>query len=67
MVGGFHSGTSLAISSAMPIEICMGRAAALLVHPAAAWIRLSARGRVMLLGAYATASYFVVLSALLAL
>ena len=51
----------------MPIEICVGRAAALLVHPAAAWIRLSARGRAMLLGAYATASYFVVLTALLAL
>ena len=67
MVGGLHPGTGLAVSSAMPIEICVGRAAALLVHPAAAWTRLSARGRVMLLGAYATASYFVVLTALLAL
>jgi hypothetical protein len=51
----------------MPIEICMGRAAALLVHPAAAWVRLSTRGRLLLVGAYATASYLAVLTALIAL
>ena len=50
----------------MPIEICVGRALALFVHPAAAWLRLSGRGRVILLGAYATAGYVSVLGALLA-
>ena len=51
----------------MPIEIRLGRAAALMVHPTAAWTRLSARGRATLLGAYAAASYVAVLTALLAL
>ncbi len=50
----------------MPIEICLGRGLALFVHPAAAWLRLSTRGRVMLLRAYVTASYVAVLTALLA-
>jgi len=48
----------------MTIEICLGRGLALLVHPAAAWRRLPARGRVILLSAYATVSYVAVLSAL---
>jgi len=51
----------------MPIEICVGRAAALFVHPAAAWTRLSTRGRLLLVGGYATASYVAVLAALIAL
>jgi hypothetical protein len=50
----------------MPIEICLGRGLALLVHPAAAWRRLPTRGRVVLLSAYATMSYVAVLTALLA-
>ena len=50
----------------MPIEIRLGRAAALFVHPAAAWGRLSAGGRVVLVGAYAVASYGAVLLALMA-
>ena len=51
----------------MPMEIWLGRGLALFVHPAAAWLRLSARGRVLLLGAYVTASYVAVLTTLLAL
>ena len=49
----------------MTIEVCLGRGLALLVHPAAAWRRLPARGRVILLSAYVTVSYVAVLSALL--
>jgi hypothetical protein len=50
----------------MPIEIRLGRAVALLVHPTAAWMRLSGRGRATLFGAYAVGSYVAVLTALLA-
>jgi hypothetical protein len=55
----------LPLSSQMPIEIYLGRGLALLVHPAAAWRRLRPSGRAILLGAYATASYVAVLTALL--
>ena len=48
----------------MTIEVCIGRGLALFVHPAAAWSRLPARGRVMLLSAYATVSYLAVITAL---
>jgi hypothetical protein len=51
----------------MPIEVCLGRALALLVHPEAAWRRLRPRGRVILVSAYATVSYVAVLTALLVL
>jgi hypothetical protein len=51
----------------MPMEVCLGRGLALLVHPEAAWRRLRPRGRVILVSAYATVSYVAVLTALLVL
>jgi hypothetical protein len=42
----------------------MGRAAAFCVHPFAAWQRLPTSGRVLLLAAYLSASYVIVLTAL---
>ena len=50
----------------MPIEIRIGRALALFVHPGAAWNRLTPLGRALLVGAYVSASYAGFLAALLA-
>jgi hypothetical protein len=50
----------------MTIGMCLGRSLALFVHPAAAWIRLSTRGRLLLMSSYAAASYVAVLTALFA-
>ena len=55
------------MSSRMTIEMRLGRGLALFVHPAAAWIRLSPKGRLLLMSAYAAASYAAVLAGLLAL
>jgi hypothetical protein len=48
----------------MRLEVVVGRALAFCIHPFAAWQRLPTSGRVLLLAAYASASYVIVLSAL---
>ena len=49
----------------MTVETLMGRTLAYCLHPAAAWRVVSARGRAVILGAYAAAGYAAVLTALL--
>src|SRR5262245_47143706 len=49
----------------VPLEVVVGRALALGVHPLAAWRRLPTSGRVLLVAAYVGASYLIVLTALL--
>src|SRR5262245_51065789 len=51
-------------SVAMPYEVVMGRALAFYVHPVAAWRRLPTSHRALLLAAYASAGYLIVLAAL---
>lgn len=51
----------------MTLDVMIGRALAFCVHPFAAWTRLSGGGRALLVGAYAAASYALVLGALIAL
>jgi hypothetical protein len=48
------------------LEVMIGRTLAMCAHPYAAWRSHSARGRALVLCAYAAASYVVVLGALLA-
>jgi hypothetical protein len=48
----------------VPLDLFIGRALAWCVHPTAAWQRLPARGRVLLVAAYVGASYTVVLTLL---
>jgi hypothetical protein len=50
----------------MSLAIGLGRSAALMTHPRAAWLTLSLRGRAALVVAYAAVSYFVTLAALIA-
>ena len=50
----------------MTLAVGLGRSMALMVHPRAAWLMLSPRGRTALLVAYAAASYVVTLAALIA-
>ena len=57
-------GIHLATVTAMGLDICLGRALAFALHPSAAWKRLGPRGRALLLGGYAAASYSVVLATL---
>jgi hypothetical protein len=45
----------------MTADVVIGRALACCVRPAAAWNRLPASGRVLLVAAYVSASYVVVL------
>jgi hypothetical protein len=47
------------------VEVLLGRSAAFCLHPFAAWRRLPAAGRVLLVGAYFGGSYIAVLAALL--
>lgn len=49
----------------MSFDLLIGRSLAFCVHPYAAWRRLDARGRTLLVGAYFGASYTAVLAALL--
>jgi hypothetical protein len=51
----------------MSLDVIAGRGLAFCAHPFAAWRRLPASGRALLVGAYFTASYTVVLALLLAL
>jgi hypothetical protein len=48
----------------MPLEVITGRALAFCVHPLSAWYRLPTSGRVLLVAAYVSASYAIVLTAL---
>ena len=48
----------------MPLEVVTGRALAFCVHPLSAWHRLPTSGRVLLVAAYVSASYAIVLMAL---
>jgi hypothetical protein len=50
----------------MSLSVGLGRSAALMVHPRAAWRTLSPRGRTALVVAYAAVSYIVTLAALIA-
>lgn len=49
----------------MPFDVVIGRALACCVHPSASWRILPARGRLMLVAAYVSASYVAVLTLLL--
>jgi hypothetical protein len=52
------------MKSAVPLELAIGRLLACCAHPAAAWRRLPASGRVVLVAAYVSASYVTVLTLL---
>ncbi len=58
------SGTVVARAGHVPLDLLIGRALAWCVHPVVAWQRLPARGRVLLVAAYVSASYTTVLSLL---
>jgi hypothetical protein len=47
------------------LDVVIGRALAWGLHPSAAWRRLPASGRVLLVAAYVSASYLTVLTLLL--
>ena len=49
----------------MTLEVLLGRSAAFCLHPFAAWRRLPAAGRLLLVGAYFSGGYVTVLAALL--
>jgi hypothetical protein len=49
----------------VPFDVVIGRALACCVHPWASWRILPARGRLMLVAAYVSASYVAVLTLLL--
>jgi hypothetical protein len=49
----------------MSVDIVIGRTLACCVHPAAAWRRLSASGRVLIVAMYFAISYIGVLALLL--
>jgi len=50
----------------MKLEILVGRALAMCVHPFAAWRARSSKGRIFVIVAYAVGSYGVVLGLLFA-
>jgi hypothetical protein len=50
--------------SRVPLDVVMGRSLAYAMNPTSSWRRLSARGRVMLVAAYVSASYVAVLALL---
>lgn len=49
----------------MPLDLAIGRMLACCVHPSAAWRRLPLKGRLLLVGAYFSASYVTGLLTLL--
>jgi hypothetical protein len=49
----------------MSADIVIGRTLACCVHPAAAWRRLSASGRILIVATYFAVTYFAVLAVLL--
>jgi hypothetical protein len=50
----------------MSVDIVIGRTLACCLHPAAAWRRVSASGRALIVGTYFAASYLAVLAVLMA-
>ena len=61
---GVPCGIDVAQADPVPLDLLIGRALAWCVHPTAAWQRLPARGRVLLVAAYVGASYTTVLTLL---
>lgn len=59
-----HLGTVFAQLERMSADIVIGRTLACCVHPAAAWRRLSASGRAVIIVAYFAISYLGVLAVL---
>lgn len=57
-------GVAAILPTARGMASLLGRSLAMCVHPVAAWRRGSLRGRVVVVGAYALASYAAVLLAL---
>ena len=55
------------ISKLPQLEIVIGRSLAMCVHPYAAWRSHSMKARMLVLVAYASASYVIMLGALLSL
>ena len=56
------------MTSKLPqLEILIGRSLAMCVHPYAVWRSHSTKARLLVLFAYASASYVIMLSALMAL
>ena len=55
----------LPLPGSVPLDVVIGRALACCVHPWASWRCLPARGRLMLVAAYVSASYVAVLTLLL--
>ena len=53
-------------ATVMTADIVIGRTLACCVHPSAAWRRLSASGRALIVGTYFAAAYVAVLVVLLA-
>ena len=60
------SGACLAKSCPMNADVVIGRTLACCFHPAAAWRRMPASGRVLVVGTYFAAGYLGVLTVLLA-
>ena len=58
-------GTVIAQANRMSADIVIGRTLACCLHPAAAWRRLSASGKALIVGAYFVIGYFSVLVVLL--
>jgi hypothetical protein len=59
-------GTAFAQLDGMSADIVIGRTLACCVHPAAAWRRLSAAGKALIVGTYFVVGYLGVLVLLLA-
>jgi hypothetical protein len=51
----------------VPLDVAIGRSLAYALNPSASWRRLPARGRVLLVAAYVSASYVAVLTLLFTL
>jgi hypothetical protein len=60
------AGIEVAQVTGVSFDVAIGRGLAWCVHPHLSWRRLTARGRVMLVAAYVSASYVTVLTLLLA-
>jgi hypothetical protein len=58
-------GTGFALGRRMSADIVIGRTLACCVHPAAAWRRLPASGKAVIITTYFAVSYFGVLALLL--
>ncbi len=63
-IAGTSLGTVFAQLERMSADVVIGRTLACCVHPAAAWRRLSASGRALIIVAYFAVSYLGVLAVL---